>query len=185
MERSDKAMLASLRNFFRKYVLKNFALKMVALAVAVLMWWVVGRDPTIEIPMTVPLEFHHAPDNLDMNSDGPLQAQITMRGPERLLRKIAPSEVHAVIDVQGAVPGERNDDVAVGEGGPHDRRGEPFLAHGAHQALLTGYLVPAVIPVRIDERGRFGQKIMAAEGLLIGARGTDEDVLARVFPEEA
>jgi YbbR domain-containing protein len=107
MEGSDKAMLASLRNFFRKYVLKNFGLKMVALAVAVLMWWVVGRDPTIEIPMTVPLEFYHAPDNLDMNSDGPLQAQITMRGPERLLRQIDPSEVHAVIDLQGAVPGER------------------------------------------------------------------------------
>ena len=107
MERSANAMLASLRNFFGKYVVKNFGLKMVALAVAVLMWWVVGRDPIIEIPMTVPLEFHHAPDNLDMNSDGPLQAQITMRGPERFLRQIDPSEVHAVIDLQGAVPGER------------------------------------------------------------------------------
>ncbi len=70
--RSDKAMLESLRNFFRKYVLKNLALKLVSLAVAVLLWWVVGRDPTIEIPMTVPLEFHHAPDNLEMNSDSPL-----------------------------------------------------------------------------------------------------------------
>ncbi len=111
MERSDKAMLASLRNFFGKYVLKNFALKMVALAVAVLMWWVVGRDPIIEIPMTVPLEFYHAPDNLEMNSDGPLQAQITMRGPERFLRQIRSSEVHAVIDLQGAVPGERTFDL--------------------------------------------------------------------------
>jgi YbbR domain-containing protein len=111
MKRSDNAMLDSLRNLFRDYVVKNFGLKLVALAVAVLMWWVVGRDPTIEIPMTVPLEFHHAPDNLDMNSDGPLQAQITMRGPERLLRQIDPSEVHAVIDLQGAVPGERTFDL--------------------------------------------------------------------------
>ncbi len=82
MERSDKGMLQWLRNFFRNYVLKNLVLKMVALAVAILMWWVVGRDSTIAIPMTVPLEFHHAPDNLEMNSDGPLQAEITMRGPE-------------------------------------------------------------------------------------------------------
>jgi YbbR domain-containing protein len=100
-------MLDSLGNFFRKYVLKNLALKVASLAVAVLLWWVVGRDPTIAIPMTVPLEFHHAPDNLEMNSDFPLQAQITMRGPERLLRQITASEVHAVIDLQGAVPGER------------------------------------------------------------------------------
>jgi YbbR domain-containing protein len=104
-------MLDSLGNFFRKYVLKNLALKVASLAVAVLLWWVVGRDPTIAIPMTVPLEFHHAPDNLEMNSDGPLQAQITMRGPERLLRQITASEVHAVIDLQGAVPGERTFDL--------------------------------------------------------------------------
>ncbi|HEY4963005.1 MAG TPA: CdaR family protein [Terriglobales bacterium] len=104
-------MLDSLGNFFRKYVLKNLALKVASLAVAVLLWWVVGRDPTIAIPMTVPLEFHHAPDNLEMNSDYPLQAQITMRGPERLLRQITASEVHAVIDLQGAVPGERTFDL--------------------------------------------------------------------------
>ncbi len=104
-------MLGSLRNFFRKYVLKNLPLKLVSLAVAVLLWWVVGRDPVIEIPMTVPLEFHHAPDNLDMNSDSPLQAQITLRGPERLLRQINPSEVHAVIDLEGAAPGDRTFDL--------------------------------------------------------------------------
>ncbi|MGB7553313.1 MAG: CdaR family protein [Candidatus Korobacteraceae bacterium] len=104
-------MLGSLRNFFRKYVLKNLPLKLVSLAVAVLLWWVVGRDPVIEIPMTVPLEFHHAPDNLDMNSDSPLQAQITLRGPERLLRQINPSEVHAVIDLEGAIPGDRTFDL--------------------------------------------------------------------------
>ncbi|HEY5177381.1 MAG TPA: CdaR family protein [Terriglobales bacterium] len=104
-------MLDSPRNFFRKYVLKNLALKMASLAVAVLLWWVVGRDPTIAIPMTVPLEFHHAPDNLEMNSDDPLQAQITMRGPERVLRQINTSEVHAVIDMQGTGPGERTFDL--------------------------------------------------------------------------
>jgi YbbR domain-containing protein len=104
-------MLKSLRHFFRKYVLNNAALKMVSLAVAVLLWWVVGRDPTIEIPMTIPLEFHHAPDSLEMNSEYPLQAQITVRGPERLLRQINASEVHAVIDLQGAAPGERTFDL--------------------------------------------------------------------------
>ena len=118
MGRSDKAMLESLRNFFRKYVLKNLALKMVSLAVAILLWWAIGRDPTIEIPMTVPLEFHHAPENLEMNSDSPLQAQITVRGPERLLRQINASEVHAVIDLQGAVPGERTFDLTTD---PHPR----------------------------------------------------------------
>ena len=54
-------MLASLANFFRKYVLKNLPFKVVSLAIAVLLWWAVGRDASIEVPMTVPLEFQHAP----------------------------------------------------------------------------------------------------------------------------
>src|ERR1039458_7825023 len=51
-------------------------------------------------------------------------------------RAAAPPPVHRRVALLPAVDRERNDDVAVGEGGPHDRRGEPFLAHGAHQALL-------------------------------------------------
>ena len=89
-------MLKSLANFFRKYVLKNLPFKLVSLAIAVLLWWAVGRDPAIEIPMTVPLEFLHAPHELEINSDYPLQAQVTVRGPERLLQGMNPSEVHAV-----------------------------------------------------------------------------------------
>ena len=115
MERSANAMRDSLRNFFCKFVLKNLSLKLVSLAVAILLWWAVGRDPVIEIPLSVPLEFHHAPDNLVMNSDSPLQAQVTLRGPERLLRQVNASEVHAVLDLQGAVPGERTYDLTAKE----------------------------------------------------------------------
>ena len=81
-------MLKSIRNFVRKYVLKNLPFKLVSLAIAVMLWWAVGRDPAIEIPMTVPLEFQHAPGNLEINSDYPFQAQVTLRGPERLLREM-------------------------------------------------------------------------------------------------
>ena len=60
MERSAN-MGESIRNFVRKYILKNLAFKLVSLAIAVMLWWAVGRDQPIEIPMTVPLEFQHAP----------------------------------------------------------------------------------------------------------------------------
>ena len=33
--------------------------------------------------MTVPLEFQHAPENLEITSDDPFQVQVTVRGPER------------------------------------------------------------------------------------------------------
>ncbi len=101
----------SIRNFVRKYILKNLPFKLVSLAIAVMLWWAVGRDQPIEIPMTVPLEFQHAPANLEINSDYPLQAQVTLRGPERLLQGVRPSEVHAILDLRGANPGERTFDL--------------------------------------------------------------------------
>jgi len=104
-------MAASLADFFRKYVFANLPFKLVSLAIAVLLWWAVGRDQPIEIPVTVPLEFQHAPANLDINSDYPLQARVTLRGPERLLHGMNPSQVHAVLDLRGATPGERTFDL--------------------------------------------------------------------------
>ena len=104
-------MRESLPNFFRKYVLKNLSFKVVSLGIAVLLWWTVGRDTAIEIPMTVPLEFQHVPANLEMNSDYPFQVRVTVRGSEHLLQGMNPSAVHAVLDLEGAGPGERTFDL--------------------------------------------------------------------------
>jgi len=92
--------------FLRKYVLKNLPFKLVSLAIAILLWWAVGRDQLLEVPMTVPLEFQNAPANLEINSNFPFETRVTLRGPERLMQQLNPSEVHAVLDLQGAGPGE-------------------------------------------------------------------------------
>src|ERR1700744_2086041 len=92
--------------FLRRYVLKNLPFKLVSLAIAILLWWAVGRDQPLEVPMTVPLEFQNAPANLEINSNYPFEARLTLRGPERLMQELSPSEVHAVLDLQGATPGE-------------------------------------------------------------------------------
>lgn len=98
-------------NFFRKYVLKNLPFKLVSLAIAMLLWWAVGRDQPIEVPLTIPLEFQNAPSNLEFNSNYPFEARVTLRGPDRLMQDIRPSEIHAVLDLQGAMPGERTFDL--------------------------------------------------------------------------
>ncbi|HKD83806.1 MAG TPA: CdaR family protein [Terriglobales bacterium] len=99
-------------NFFRKYVLKNLPYKLLSLAIAILLWWAVGRDQPIEIPMTVPLEFQNAPANLEINSNYPFETRVTLRGPERLMQELNASEVHAVLDLQNAGVGERTFDLS-------------------------------------------------------------------------
>ena len=99
-------------NFLRKYVFNNMAFKLVSLAIAILLWWAVGRDQPIEVPLTVPLEFQNAPTNLEINSNYPFEARLTLRGPERLMQQLHTSEVHAIVDLQGAGPGERTFDLS-------------------------------------------------------------------------
>jgi len=108
-------MLQSLAKFFRKYVLQNLPFKAISLAIAILLWWSVGRDNAIEIPMTVPLEFLHAPTNLEITSDYPFQAQVTLRGAEHILQEIRPSQVHALLDLEGARPGEQTFDLSASQ----------------------------------------------------------------------
>ncbi len=110
-----------LSNFVRKYVLQNLPFKLVSLAIAVMLWMAVGRDSTIEIPMTVPLEFLHPPSNLEITSDYPFQAQVTLRGPAHMLQEVRPSQVHALLDLEGAKTGERTFDLSSAQVQvPHD-----------------------------------------------------------------
>lgn len=98
-------------NFFRNYVLKNLPFKIVSLAIAILLWWAVGRDQPIEVPVTVPLEFQNAPANLEINSNYPFEAHLTLSGPERLMQDLRPSQVHAILDLQNAGAGEETFDL--------------------------------------------------------------------------
>jgi hypothetical protein len=92
--------------FLRRYVFHNFALKLVALAAAIMLWVAVARDPTDYVAVKVPVEFQHAPENLEISTENIPEVQIRVRGPGRVVRQLAQSEVHAVIDLTGAKPGE-------------------------------------------------------------------------------
>ncbi len=98
--------------FFRKYVFHNLGLKLLSLAVAVLLWMAVTRDPVAEVAMNVPIEFHNAPEHLEISSEIIPQVQVRVRGPVRQVRELSPAEVHAVIDLSNTQPGERTYDLA-------------------------------------------------------------------------
>jgi YbbR domain-containing protein len=98
-------------DFFRKYVVNNFGLKMVALFLAFLLWWGVSHDPTVEAVITAPLEFDHAPQNLDMSVEGATHVNVRVRGPERTVRRLSPADVQATVDLSGVSAGERTFDL--------------------------------------------------------------------------
>jgi YbbR domain-containing protein len=98
-------------DFFRKYVLHNLGLKLLSLGIAVLLWLAVTRDPAAEVFFNVPIEFHNTPEHLEISSETMPQVQVRVRGPVRLVRELAPTEVHAVIDLANARVGEHTYDL--------------------------------------------------------------------------
>ncbi len=99
------------RSFFQRTFVHNIGLKLVSLLLAIGLWLVVARDPIAEVEMKVPIEYHNFPSNLEIDSANSPEAQIRVRGPERLIHRLQAADLHAEIDLAGAQPGERTFDL--------------------------------------------------------------------------
>ena len=100
-----------MKDFFHRHVLHNFGLKLLSLALAVGLWLAVARDPVAEVAVDVPIEFHNIPENLEISSENIPRAQIRVRGPQRVVRRLQTSDVSADIELSAIKPGERTFDL--------------------------------------------------------------------------
>ena len=98
-------------SWFRRFFLDNLIYKLLSLLLAVGLWLAVARTPVAEIEMSVPIEFRNLPDNLEIDSATFTAAHIRLRGPERLLHGLSPSDVNAEVDLGSVQPGERTFDL--------------------------------------------------------------------------
>jgi YbbR domain-containing protein len=100
-----------MRDFLHRHVLHNLGLKLISLGLAVGLWLAVARDPIAEVAVDVAIEFHNIPQNLEISSENIPRAQIRLRGPERVVHSLRPSDVYAEIELSGLNPGERTFDL--------------------------------------------------------------------------
>lgn len=102
--------------FFKRYVVHNLGLKVLSLLLATGLWLVVSPDEQpAEVAIRAPIEFEHVPDNLEISTETIPEAQIRVRGPERLIQQLRPQDVRAHIDLIDAKPGERTFDLTAQE----------------------------------------------------------------------
>src|ERR1700729_591839 len=98
--------------FFKRYVLHNFGLKLLSLILATGLWFLISPDEQpAEVAVRAPIEFQHMPEYLEISSETIPEAQIRVRGPERVIRQLRSSDVHAEIELSDAKPGERTFDL--------------------------------------------------------------------------
>jgi YbbR domain-containing protein len=93
-------------DFVRQLFTRHFGLKVLSLAVAMLLWWTVAREPQAQVLISVPIEFYQVPKALQFSSEVPPHVQIRVRGPARVLRELAQMDIHPVIDLSSATQGE-------------------------------------------------------------------------------
>jgi len=97
--------------WLKRAFLDNFVLKLVSLLLAIGLWLAVASAPPAEIEMRVPIEFRNLPENLEIDSASFTEAQIRLRGPERVLHTMTPADVRAEVDLSNVQPGERTFDL--------------------------------------------------------------------------
>lgn len=132
----------------------NFGLKLISLLLAVGLWLAVSRDPVAEVAVEVPVEFHNVPESLELNSEGVLQALVRIRGPQRLIHRLQPSDVHPEIDLGGAKPGERTFDLTAQQiHMPHDLQVVQVIPSQFHVSFDTR--VTRDVPIHARVTGNF------------------------------
>ena len=99
-------------DFLRRWVLHNFWLKVLSLLMATGLWLAISPDQEpAEVAVRVPIEFQHVPPHLEISSITIPEAQIRVRGPERLIRELRSTDIHADLDLADAKPGDRTFDL--------------------------------------------------------------------------
>ena len=99
--------------FFKRYIVHNFLLKVTSLLLATALWFMISRDEQpAEVAVRSPIVFQHMPPNLEISAESIPEAQIRVKGPERIIRGLRASDVQAEIDLAGASVQERTFDLS-------------------------------------------------------------------------
>jgi YbbR domain-containing protein len=97
--------------FFRQYVVNNLGLKLISLTLATGLWLAIDRQPVAEVAVATAIEFRNVPANLEISTENIPKAQVRLRGPERIVRRLQVGDVYAEINLEGVKPGERTYDL--------------------------------------------------------------------------
>lgn len=99
-------------SFLRRWVLHNFWLKVLSLVLATGLWLAISpeQEPA-EVTVRVPIEFRHVPLQLEISTVNLPEAQVRVRGPERMIRELRSTDIHADLELKDARSGEQTFDL--------------------------------------------------------------------------
>ncbi len=91
----------------KKFLFKNFGLKIASIILAIILWIIASSRGQTEIFIDVPLEFMNMPSGLEMINISDKTISLNIKGPEKYIKNIKPSDIRIFIDLSKAKKGER------------------------------------------------------------------------------
>ena len=155
---------------------RHLGLKVMAVALATLLWLTVAGDHLVERSMRVPLEFRNIPSALEIVGDPPTSVDVRLRGSSALLGRFEPREIVAVLDLASARPGSRMF---------HLRNDEVRSPYGVEVAQV----VPGTLALEMETSARRTVPVVPAldgqpaPGFILGRATVDPDMVEVAGPE--
>src|SRR5690554_2071476 len=84
---------------------ENWALKLVSLTFALILWFFVMGERKLEVGYSVPLELENLPPGLMIANDIPTSVDVRISGPRTILMNLHPRDIRISVDLKGLPPG--------------------------------------------------------------------------------
>jgi YbbR domain-containing protein len=89
------------------FLTENLPLKLVSLALAAGLWFVIAGESMSEIGLVVPLELRNFPRDLELTGEAVNAVEVRLRASPGIIHGLSTADVSAQVDLQGATEGER------------------------------------------------------------------------------
>lgn len=90
----------------KEFLFKNFGLKLASILLAIILWLVASSRGQSEIFIDVQLEFMNIPSGLELINSTDKTISLNIKGSEKYIKNIKPSDIRAFIDLSKAKKGE-------------------------------------------------------------------------------
>jgi YbbR domain-containing protein len=160
----------------RYHPFQHLGLKMLAIALAILLWLTVAGEHVVERSLRVPLEFRNIPRTLEIVGDTPDNVEVRVRGSSAVLSRLQPGEIVAVLDLGAARSGSRLF---------HIRNDEVHAPFGVEIAQV----VPATLSIELEKSAERVVPIIPAlegqpaPGFVVGRMISEPSTVAIVGPD--
>jgi YbbR domain-containing protein len=94
---------------------ENLTLKLVALILAIIIWFLVVGEKRSEVRLTVPLELRNLPEYLEIVQQSVTQVEVAIRGFSSVVKRLTPGDVDVHIDLTNVKEGTNSFALSPGE----------------------------------------------------------------------